>query len=389
MENDKTLQLYGQSIVLPATTQAYSSIRRIATFRTKAVLKKLKEMERQALHLVAAFEKICAERPLLVQHEIDYYLSQGKLLHNDLDEEAFRRDANEAVRLIAQFEAKVQQQFDEAKAAHHLKAINEHIFVPKTFENYYETVHHALMHLHSVYMRYAATLKNERSWHPEALPFQQWTDAKQCMQALKARPSKEGVIALLLSDPYEPAHIAIAYALYGNPNNELSIFLEEIGYPDAKDLLTGCEQARMLFGEKNAAIHLMNDQNPLFHAILQQGAFVSLDTACAYAITQFSELARTHLSQNVAQGVLFAYTMRKNPVLTLSATSLKGKGKWFKTVQVPYSGITQKQVRDGFCTINQTVINLPHFDRHDDILMLQLLQMMTTVATATPIATTI
>jgi hypothetical protein len=389
MMNDKTLQLYGQSIVLPATTQAYGSIRRIATFRTKAVLKKLEEMAQQSLHLVAAFEKLCAERPLLVQHEIDYYLSQGKLLHNDLDEEDFRRDANEAIQLIAQFEAKVQQRFDEAKAAHNLKAINEHIFVPKTFENYYEIVQHALMNLHSVYMRYAAALKNEASWHPEALPFQQWADVKQCRQALKEQPSKERVIALLLADPYEPAHIALAYALYGNPNDELSLFLEQIGYPDAQTLLIGCEQARTLFGEKNAAIHLMNDQNPLFHALLQQQALVSLHTACAYAITQFSDLARSHLSQNAAQDVLFAYTMRKSTVLTLSSTSLKGKGKWFKTIQVPYSGITKKQVRDGFCTINQTVINLPHFDRQDDILMLQLLQFMTTVATAAPIASTI
>lgn len=388
MMNDKTLQLYGQSVVLPATTQAYGAIRRIATFRTKAVLKKLEEMEQQSLHLVAAFEKLCAERPLLVQNEIDYYLSQGKLLHNDLNEEDFRRDANEAVQLIAHFEAKVQQRFEEAKAAHHLKAINEQIFVRKTFENYYDIIQHALMNLHSVYMRYAAVLKNDPSWLPEALPFQQWADVKQHLEVLKAQPSKERVIALLLADPYEPAHVAIAYALYGDPNQQLSLFLAEIGYPDAQNLLAGCEQASMLFGEKNATIHLMSGQNPLFHTLLQQRALVSLNTACAYVITQFSELARAHLSQNTAQDVLFAYTMRKSTILTLSSTSLKGKGKWFKTIHVPYSGITQKQVRDGFCTINRSVINLPHFDRQDDLLMLQLLDFLTTVATASPITTT-
>lgn len=385
---EKTLQLYGQPIVLPSTTQSYGAIRRIATFRTKAVLKKLEQIEKQALHLVAAFEALCAERPALVQNEIDYYLSQGKLLHNDLDEVAFQQDAMKAVQAIVQFEAKVQRLFDEAKATHDLKAINEHIFVPKTFENYYETIYHALMNLHSVYMRYAATLKNDPSWLPEALPFQRWQDAPPLIQSLKEQPSEEGVIALLLSDPYEPMHVAIAYALYGDTNYELSHFLDEIAYPEAQNLLTGCEQANALFGEKNAAIHLANYQNPLFHTLLQQGALTSLSDACAYTMTQFSELARPHLSQNVAQDILFAYSMRKSPVLTLSSTSLKGKGKWFKTIQTPYSSITKKQVRDGFCTINQTIINLPHFDRHDDVLMLQLLDLMTSIANAKPMTIT-
>lgn len=381
MTEEKIIQLYGQTIQLPKTTKSYGAIRKVAMFRSKTVVTKLSNIEQQSLHLVAAFEKICVEKAAYIDHEIDYYVSQAKLLHTDLDETAFRQQSYESIFNIEQFEANVRQQFETAKSTHNLKAINEDIFTPFMFQQYYDTIYDALLQLHLVYMSYVALAKNDPSWAPNALPFQQWERAKEFVDVLKKTPSKQTVVTLLLTDPYEPIHVAIAYALYGDTDGELRTFLEEIAFTDVDDVLKRCEDAHTLFDDRNAMIHLESYENPLFRTLLQQDAFTSLTSLCAYVISQFSDTARPYLSQHEASDILFAYTIRKNTILSLTSTTLKGKGKWFRTIQVPYTDIRQQHIRDGLCAINQTIVHTPHFERQDDVLMMQLLQLLTVIAT--------
>lgn len=380
MTDKKIIQLYGQTIQLPKTTKSYSAIRKVAMFRSKTVVTKLSNIEQQALHLVAAFEKIRAEKAAYIDHEIDYYVSQVKLLHTDFDETVFRQQSYASILKIEQFEVNICTQFDLAKAMHHLKAINEEIFTPLMFQQYYDTIYYALLQLHIVYMTYVSHAKNDTAWAPEYLPFQRWTSAKQLIQKLKEKPSKQTVIQLLKVDPYEPIHIAIAYALYGDHNFELSAFLEEISFSNVRDMLKRCEDATALFGDENTRILLQNYENPLFRTLLQQDIFTSLASICAYVISQFSDAARPYLSQNEASNILFAYTIRKNTVLSLTSTTLKGKGKWFRTIQVPYTDIRQQHIRDGLCAINQIIVHTPHFERQDDVLLTQLLQLLTIIS---------
>lgn len=383
MISTHSVTLYKQQITVPTITQDYAAIRKIAAVRAHAVVKKLQLIGQHALHLVAAFSKIRTERALLMTQEIDYYYSQGRILDPTFDETTFRQQAAHALHPIDEFEQQITAQFDEATQTHNLTKINDEIFTPAMFERYDQTIYNALISLHIVYTKLAVDVKFDEAWLPENLPFQRWQEVPTLLQCLKQQPTRENVVALLLADPYNPVHVALAYALYGDDNQELQHFLTLIGYSEALDLLPGCATTAALFGEHNATIHLELVQNPLFFTLVTTNDFQSLETAFAAAIAQFSAATKPLLTQQLKQeAVLFAYIVRKSPVLVLTTTGIRGKGRWFKTIDVPYAAVQQLLIRDGLCQINHTTIATTHFEREDDALLSQLINMMQ-VITAT------
>lgn len=379
MNSTHSLTLYDQIIALPAITQDYAAIRKIAAVRASAVIKKLQIVEQNALHLVAAFSKIRTERLALATQEIDYYYSQGRLLQSDLEEASFRQQAEITLQPIATFEQQILAQFEEAKLTHNLAKINDEIFTKATFTHYYQIIYNAFISLHTVYVQVAADVKYDNDWELENLPFQDWKNVPKYLQAIKQQPTKEAVLALLMADPYHPTHIALAYALFGNRNEELAHFLTAIGYTEAIELLLGCETAATLFGEYNASIHLALIDNPLFFTLVTTNAFQSLESAVAKAIEQFSTVLAPFLSQQVKQeAVLLAYTVRKSPMLVLTKSGIRGKGRWFKSLDTSYEKITHCIIRDGLCQLNQTTIAVPHFEHEDDEVMTNLINMLQT-----------
>jgi len=377
MNTTHSLTLYGHTITLPTITQDYAAIRKIAAVRASAVIKKLQLVEQNALHLVAAFSKIRIERITLATQEIDYYYSQGRLLQADLDEALFRQQAEVTLQPMDTFEQQILTQFEEAKRTHNLAKINDEIFTKAMLARYYQTIYNTFISLHTVYVQLAADVKYDNAWALENLPFQQWQEVPIRLQAVQQQPTKENVIALLMADPYHPTHIALAYALFGNDNKELQHFLTAIGYTEAIELLPGCETAAILFGEHNAAVHLALIENPLFFTLVTENAFQTLEAAFDKAIEQFSDVLIPYLSQQVKQEkVLFAYTVRKSPILMLTKTGIRGKGRWFKTLDIPYEKINHCLIRDGLCQLNQTTIAIPHFEHEDDEVMTDLIGIM-------------
>lgn len=377
MNTTHSLTLYGHTITLPTITKDYAAIRKIAAVRASAIIKKLQLVEQNALHLVAAFSKIRTERVALATQEIDYYYSQGRLLQKDLEEVSFREQAAVTLQPMDTFEQKILTQFEEAKQTHNLAKINDEIFTKAMLAQYYQTIYNTFISLHTVYVQLAADVKYDNAWALENLPFQQWQEVPKRLQVVQQQPTKENVLALLMADPYHPTHIALAYALCGNDNEELQHFLTAIGYTEAIELLPGCETAATLFGEHNAAIHLALIENPLFFTLVTANAFQTLEVAFAKAIEQFSSALTPFLSQQVKQeAVLLAYTVRKSPILVLTKTGIRGKGRWFKAIDTAYEKINHCLIRDGLCQLNQTTIAVPHFEHEDDELMIDLIHMM-------------